>query len=476
MKRAAVFMAALMLAGCGFSAPPPKRTPPPKAPAPPVSTVSATFTLTMDEILALLDDKTRTEIAHSKDQKAQCGFAKCRVDFVATRNGRFSGHLANGKIHLTLPFTVKSHLKLKGPMFKSGGDASAQGVAQTETALALGPDWKLDAHTQGTIKLSNGDLKIGQLRMHVASLFNHNQEKISAPLFKEMDRRIAQSLRIKDQARRLWLKLQRPIRVGKAPTAWLVLAPEKIAIAGPMTKNNSLSAAITVEGRPHVVIAEAPPQVKPAPLPSPSSIEAKPNSFAVSVPVLLPYDEAAALALKRLHERPPRVRGANVRFDQLRILPSGEDVIVAAHFCVAQGWDPFGWFDACGEAYLRGAPEFDPATETIRISHVHYDIASENAMLAAVRALAGGELGKALETKLVFDVSKDILKLQNDLRTALVKRAARGVIIAGQIRSFGPPTLTWTANGFLADFTAKGTIDADLNIKPPKTESHAAAP
>jgi len=280
-------------------------------------------------------------------------------------------------------------------------------------------------------------------------------------------------VKIRDQAKRFWLKMQRPIRVGKSPTAWLLLQPEKISISGPFTAKDSLSASISIEGRPHVVIADTEPEMKPAALPPPQHGIASSNAFAVSVPVLLPYAEAASLALKRLADHPLRVNGDKVNFDKLEILPSGEDVIVATHFCVAQSWDPFGWFDACGDVYLRGAPVFDSATDTIRVANVHYDVASENAMLAAMRALAGDELGKGLETKLVFDVSKDIAKLQNELKAALAKRPARGVIIAADIQSFGPPTLTWTAEGFLAGFTAKGTIDADLNIKPkaPKTGS-----
>jgi Domain of unknown function (DUF4403) len=475
--RPLLLLGALLLAGCGFSAPAPKRTPPPKPPAPPVSVVSATFTVPMRDVLALLNEKTKDEIAHVKNEKAECAIAKCRLDLVATRNGDISGHAADGKIFLSLPFTVKSHLDFKSKLMKTGADADAKGLAETETALVLGPGWKLEPHTQGTIKLSDADMNIGPLKMHVASLWNHNEDKLTKPLFKEMDRRIASAVKIRDQARRFWLKVQRPIRVGKAPTAWLVLQPEKISLAGPFTDNNALSASIAIEGRPHVVIADTEPQVNPAPLPAPAPAAAPSNAFAVSVPVLLPYAEAASLALQRLHDNPPRVGGAKVKFDKLEILPSGEDVVVAAHFCVAQAWDPFGWFDACGEAYLRGAPTFDSATGTIRIARVHYDIASQNAMLAAMRALAGGELGQALETKLVFDVSKDIAKLQSELRTALARRPARGVIVTGDIQSFGPPALTWTAEGFLARFTAKGTIAADLNIRPkaPKTESRERA-
>ncbi|HUJ04229.1 MAG TPA: DUF4403 family protein, partial [Rhizomicrobium sp.] len=412
--RLLVPLPALILAGCGFSAPAPKRTPPPKPPAPPVSSVSATFTVEMRDVLAMLNEKTKDEIAHVKNQKTECAIAKCHLDLTATRQGEISGHLADGKIYLSLPFAVKSHLDFKSKLLNSGGDASADGLAQTETALALGPDWKLESDTQGTIKLSDADLNIGPLKMHVASLWNHNEDKLTKPIFKELDRRIASAVKIRDQAKRFWLKMQRPIRVGKSPTAWLLLQPEKISISGPFTAKDSLSASISIEGRPHVVIADTEPEMKPAALPPPQHGIASSNAFAVSVPVLLPYAEAASLALKRLADHPLRVNGDKVNFDKLEILPSGEDVIVATHFCVAQSWDPFGWFDACGDVYLRGAPVFDSATDTIRVANVHYDVASENAMLAAMRALAGDELGKGLETKLVFDVSKDIAKLQNE--------------------------------------------------------------
>jgi len=157
--------------------------------------------------------------------------------------------------------------------------------------------------------------------------------------------------------------------------------------------------------------------------------------------------------------------GGNVRFEQLEILPSGQDVVVGARFCVSQGWDPFGWLDSCGEVYLRGVPQFDAHTNTIRITNVHYDIASEGLILRAMRFLAGDELGKLLETKLVFSVAHDIDRLDAELKTALAKPQGRGVVVTGDVQSFGQPSLTWTKDGFLATFPASGTIRADLNLK-----------
>jgi hypothetical protein len=89
-----------------------------------------------------------------------------------------------------------------------------------------------------------------------------------------------------------------------------------------------------------------------------------------------------------------------MRFETLRIIPSGQDVILFAQFCLDRDWDIFHWFSACGSGYLRGSPTFDGATKKIRVANVHYDIATENMMLGAMRLLAGPELGRDLESRL----------------------------------------------------------------------------
>ena len=122
--------------------------------------------------------------------------------------------------------------------------------------------------------------------------------------------------------------------------------------------------------------------------------------------------------------------------------------------------------DSCGEAYLRGAPQFDAHTNTIRITNVHYDIATEGMILSVMRFIIGDQLEKFLQTKLVFDVGHDIGRLDAELKTALARPQGRGVIVSGTVQSFGQPTLTWTKDGFLATFPASGTIRADLELKP----------
>jgi hypothetical protein len=365
-----------------------------------------------------------------------------------------------------VPVAATAQLELRTGFFKTKANSQATGAVHADTQITLANDWHVATDTHGTIDLSEAVLKLGPIKMAFADLWNRNQAHLSAPLFKAIDKHVASGVKIKPQAERLWLKVQRPIRVGKAPSAWLVLEPETLRVSQPQTRDNAMVVAMGVDVRAHVVVSDQPPESAPdKALPQPQPLAAPSDKFAFVVPVLLPYGAAANLAKQRLEKAPLKVGGGRVRFEEIEILPSGQDVVVGARFCVSQNWDPFGWFDSCGEGYLRGTPQFDAKTSTIRITKMHYDIATEGVILRVMRFLAGDQLSKALEKDLVFDVGHDIGKLDAELRTALAKPQGRGVTVTGAIQSFGDPSLTWTKDGFLATFPATGTIRADLDLK-----------
>ena len=467
IARGATLFLLLTLGACGFHAPAPNRTPPPAAPATPTSTLAATLVIPAATIVQELNDKTKDEIARISDQEVDCAIAKCRLNLVATKTGPITGSAEGGKLSLSLPVTATADVALKALFVKTKAHGVATGTVQTQTAFRLGPDWRLETTTTGRVDPSQADLKLGPLKMSVTDLWNHNEQHITQPLFKMIDKRVSSGIKIKPQAERLWARAFHPIKVGKSPQAWLVLNPQRVLVAQPATQNGAFTVSLGVEVQARVVVGDQPPgePLKTPPLPAPAPLTGPSNRFSFVVPALLPYDEAASLALKRLDAKPLHIGSAKVRIEKLEILPSGQDVVVALRFCVAQGWDPFGWFDACGDGYLRGTPVFDAPSGTIRIANVHYDIATQNLVLNLLKAFESDELDKLVQNNLVFGVAKDLAKLDAELKVALAKPQKRGVSITGDITSFGTPSLTWTKDGFLATFPAEGTIATDLNLK-----------
>jgi hypothetical protein len=179
----------------------------------------------------------------------------------------------------------------------------------------------------------------------------------------------------------------------------------------------------------------------------------------------LSYADAARLAMQRLKKKPVHVGKSAVRIERLQVLPSGNDLIVAAHFCVPLGWDFTHLLDSCGDGYLRGTPGFDAKSNSIRIENLHYDIGTENLMLRVMRTLAGHEFSNALQRQLVFDESREIGKLKAEIAAALAKPQGRGIALTGKVTSFGEPRLSWTNGGFLALFTANGILSTNLDLK-----------
>lgn len=455
----------ISLAGCGFEAPAPKRTPPPQTPEPPVSTVSVSLAVPVNDLAAMLNAKTERQIAQINDKKISCFIAKCKMGLIATRTGPITARAQNGGIAIDLPFAVMAHAKLKGGFFKSGADANAIGDAHAFSTLALTPDWHVQTHTHGDVQLSDSHLKLGPINMSVTDLWNHNDEHLSDEIFKQLDKKLGPAIKLKPQAEKLWARVQQPIRVGKKPLSWLVLSPQALRIGRVETVNNTLQVSLAADVRGRVVIADTPPVVKPAPLPRPAALGKSSNAFMFTIPVTLPYDQAAKLALDRLNKRPPHVGSTQIKIVKLEILPSHDDVVVALRFCVAQKWDLFGWFDSCGDGYLRGRPVFDAATNNVRIAYVHYDTGTEDLLLKAMHWLAGDELAQQLQQHLVFNVAHDMDKLEASVTRALAKPQGRDVVIYGEVQGFGQPTLGWTDKGFLALFTAHGQVHAALNLQ-----------
>jgi hypothetical protein len=243
----------------------------------------------------------------------------------------------------------------------------------------------------------------------------------------------------------------------------LVLAPERIGLSGPNIVDQTLSLSLGLAVRARVVTQDAPPVLAPRPLPAPSAFEGPSNHFSFVVPTSISYADAASFAMRSLKKKPLRIAGTIVRVTRLEILPSRDDIVVAASFCLDQSWDPTGWFSSCGTGYLRGAPVYDARTETIEVKQMHYDVLTEDVLLGAMRALAGPDLGHALEGHLRFPVSRDLEKLRNQVAAALARPQGRDVTISGNVESFGAPALTWTTEGFLALFSASGTVHAELH-------------
>jgi Domain of unknown function (DUF4403) len=453
------FFLPLLLLGCGVEAPRPALTPPRDTPQPPLSTLSVTLVVPKARIADLINAKSQDQIADLKDQDVKCPFGRCRLDLLAVRTGPAEVSAENGLLAVRLPFQLKVGVASSGFLSSFGkAQGDAQGLAIAATPLSLGPDWTLHSQLNGRIELSNAHLRMGPLVTNVAEVWDQGGESLTKPIWRMLDTQISR-IDVKPQIEALWARAFAPIAIGRNPVSWLVLRPESLALMQPAIGHGALTLSLALAAHGEVLVQNGAPSNPPTPLPKPSALPQASNRFRVAIPFLLPYAEAERLALSSLTRNPPRVVGMRLAFSSLRILPSAQDVVVETRFCARPVWDITGWFGPCADVYLRGVPAFDPATRTMRISGLHYDIASANAGLRILRAVTSVKLTEMIGQTLVFDVSRQIAREETQIGDQLAMPHGKTLSIAAHVQSFGAPSFSWTKDGFLALFTAVGIMD-----------------
>jgi Domain of unknown function (DUF4403) len=453
----------LMLSGCGFSAPLPKRTAAPPTPEPPLSTLAVTLTIPAAQLAKFINNVTEYRIADLKDQPVNCGIGRCRLNLTANRSGSVYVTADNGTLSIRLPFAVKANMATPGFFSFLHAQGEGQGLATARTDLTVSPDLQLHSTTSGVVTLADGHLRVGPVVTNIAQIWNDNQESLARPVWRSIDKQVS-AIPLRSRVMMLWANAFVPQHVGKAPISWLVLRPEQLRIAQPSVQGGAIGISLGLTARAHIVIQDAQPANPVTPLPQVSIMTSPSNSFSVTMPLLVPYDRAASLAMTSLTKKPPQVADMTIRFRRLQILPSGQDVVVVANLCADPNWDWFGWFASCGTVYLRGVPAFDPVHQAIRIGDLHYDVASADIMLNTIRALAGSALAHRLQSDLVFDESKEIRRLKSQMTIMLAQPQGRDLSISAQVQSFGAPSFTWTSDGFLASLSARGNVHATVNL------------
>jgi hypothetical protein len=422
----------LVLYGCGFKAPLPVRTPAPATPVPPVSVLSVALTIPATQIAQNLNKMTQNHLVDLKDQEVKCGGGRCRLNLHATRTGLITVSSADGFFTVRLPFAVNIDAAAPGILSFLRAKAEGQGIATARIELGLEPDWRLRSETNGEVQLDTGHVRIGPVVTNIAQLWNDNSENLSQPLWRSIDKQI-EAINVKSRLADFWRQAFKPLRVSKTPISWLVLRPERLEIGQPVIGDGAMTLPLGFKARAQVVVQDQEPINLPTPLPSASALTTAPGDASVGVSFLLSYERAGQLAMASLARKPPHVAGVTLKFSDLQILPSGQDVVIAAQFCA-------------------------------RVMNLHYDVASANLMLSAVHALAGDQLARIMQAHLIFNESKEIDRLKAQIIAALAKPEGRDVVISAQIQSFAEPSFGWTSDGFVAIFSAKAKVATKLSL------------
>ncbi len=158
-----------------------------------------------------------------------------------------------------MPFAAKAALSTSGFLSFLHGQAEGQGLAVAQARVTVSPGLELHSSADGTVTLDNGHLRVGPIVTNIAQVWNDNQESLSRPLWRSLDKEIAR-LPLKPRIAQVWAGAFRPIKVGKSPVSWLVLRPETLGVSQPRLRDGRITLSLALSARARVVVQDAAPR------------------------------------------------------------------------------------------------------------------------------------------------------------------------------------------------------------------------
>jgi len=316
------------------------------------------------------------------------------------------------------PFTNSTWL----PLGSCGYDGTMPRVRlRFSTSLSLLNNWKLTSKSEATAEFLEPCVVsiIGfDVTRRLKELFEENLSQAA----REFDKRVGESNQLEQRARMAWDQLKAPIGVGEEKKLKLFIRPKAISIAKLVFADSAITFGLNLEAHPEMS-AETVDTGLVQSLPILRS-DSSSGKFLVTIRITL-HDSAASEMLKS------KLIGREFKF------PSGQRVVVrdaevfgnASKLVLRIRFA--GQFD--GDLYFAGKPQFDSASQRIRIPDFEYDLKTRDWFVAAEEWLVHKEFLGTLKSFAVWDLRNEMETARGRLADALNKEIGNGLRLRGRV-------------------------------------------
>jgi hypothetical protein len=230
------------------------------------------------------------------------------------------------------------------------------------------------------------------------------------------------AITLKSHVEDVWNTLLKPIQLE--PDTWLLLNIEKMKHSGFSGVGPVVDDTLQVTANPVIVFGAEPPAASAA-LPQ---LETQPAStdFHVVADTRIEYDTLSKTLAKRLTGERFYRGGDHVRIINASVYGNGDNQLVIRI-------DFTG--DALGHVYFVGKPEINALTQTVHISGIRYDAATEKLLLKNADWLYRSEFREFIASRAFLAVTPALDRLSNLLTTGLNRSVNPAISMHGTVAS-----------------------------------------
>lgn len=324
--------------------------------------------------------------------------------------------------------------------------------------FSIDPDWSVSTRTraEGYDWVSKPSVRLLGMNIPITRFVSRIIDQNLGALTANLDQQIRQQVDLRTPVLQAWNLVREPYLVSAQYRTYLQVIPNRIVATPLRFENGRIRASIGIEGFTLTQTGTR-PVVRPAvSLPDLQIVSTVPEPFRVGILSEVSYAEAARLATEQFVGQTFSFQeGRNsVTIKTLDLYGQSEFLIVKAGLVGA----------ITGDIYLKGKPYYDPATKTIQLKDMVYDLDTKNVLAKAANWLLHGTFARTLQQQLTIPVGPQIDAMRNAVQAELAHRTlAAGVTLTGQIDSITPDQVYLTPTALVAVVFATGRVSVSVD-------------
>lgn len=322
------------------------------------------------------------------------------------------------------------------------------------TRFSIDPDWSVRTQTkaEGYDYVTKPTIRIVGFDVPVTGLVSKAIDSNLGTITQALDKQVRTQIDLRTPVLRAWNLIREPYLISDEYKTWLSVVPRRVLITPLRFEQGEIRTSIGLEGHTLTTIGPK-PVIRPATaLPDLTVVNTVKDDFRVGIIGEVTYPEIAALAQKQVVGKSFSFRdGAyTVKVASLDMYGQNDNLIVKAGLTGS----------VTGDIYLRGQPYYDPATKTVSLKNLVYDLDTKNLLQRAASWLLQGTLARTLEKNLNFPIGDQIDAVRASVQDRLRNyQLAKGVTLKGTLNEIRPDQVYLTPTALVAVVYASGKVD-----------------
>lgn len=331
-----------------------------------------------------------------------------------------------------------------------------QVTLRMEVRFDIAEDWHPRVSAQARFDWQRRPfVRLGPFKIGVTGLIGEQIQKALDKQARKLEFEAARSLEIRDKADKAWRELHEPKSLRREPPVWLTMQPQAVHWATPQADKDTLRFTLALSTILNTVAGAQPSLSAMAPLPKLQRGLPQVGGFHLGMPVVLDFKGIAKELRRTQAGRRISVRGGAVVLRDFEVYAAGERLVLGVEF-EADGIGP--WLDTRGRVYLTGVPRYNLDQRQLSVEQFDFTRRVNNPLVRLLSWVVQAPLREAMQEKMRWDVTDDLLRAQEDLSADLNRELGNGLSLWGEVSQLALGHVSLIERGIELRFEATGEL------------------